>query len=140
MIQPFNSSNMIRFNKNYLLLTVLLFLTELLIALYAHDDFIRPFVGDLLVVILIYCAIKSFFSLPVWNAAIAVFLFACLVEMLQYFHLVQRLGIQKNTLARIIIGTSFSWMDIVAYAIGTSIVLLAEHLPAGTKTASPPGA
>lgn len=118
---------MFRLNKNYLLATVLLFFTELLIALYVHDDLIRPFGGDLLVVILIYCGVKSFYNVSAWKAAIGTFTFACIVEMLQYIHFVQRMGLQKNTLARIIIGTSFSWMDIVAYAIGTGIVLLVEN-------------
>jgi uncharacterized membrane protein len=42
---------MFRFHKTYFLLAVLLFVIELLIALYLHDRFIRPHVGDFLVVI-----------------------------------------------------------------------------------------
>jgi len=37
---------MLRFNKTYGLLALTLFITEVLIALYVHDGFIRPTVGD----------------------------------------------------------------------------------------------
>ena len=42
---------MLRFNKTYFLLTILLFCTEVIIALFVHDNFIRPYFGDVLVVI-----------------------------------------------------------------------------------------
>ena len=47
---------MLTFNPRYFLVAVALFITEVLIALYVRDDFIRPYVGDFLVVILVYCA------------------------------------------------------------------------------------
>ena len=44
----------------YAAATVLLVITEVLIALYVHDDFVRPYVGDVLVVIAVYCAVRIF--------------------------------------------------------------------------------
>ena len=38
----------------YAIATVILLLTEVLIALYVHDAFVRPYIGDVLVVIVIY--------------------------------------------------------------------------------------
>ena len=40
--------------------TVILLLTEVLIALYVHDAFVRPYIGDVLVVIVIYTFIRIF--------------------------------------------------------------------------------
>jgi hypothetical protein len=115
------------FKKNYFLLFVLLFIIEVLIALYVKDNFVRPYVGDLLVVILIYCFVRAFFKISIKWAAIAVLLFAYTVEVLQYFKLVKMLGLQKSTLANIVIGNTFQTGDLVAYTAGIGIVLLVEN-------------
>ena len=118
----------LKFNKNYFLFFLLLLGIEILIALFIHDSFIRPYVGDLLVVVLIYCFIKSFISTPVIKTAIAVLLFACIIEALQYFNIVQKLGLQDSNAARIIIGSSFEWKDMLAYTGGFLLVLVAEWM------------
>jgi len=41
----------------YALATIAIFLIELLIALFVRDRFIRPYVGDMLVVVLIYSSL-----------------------------------------------------------------------------------
>ncbi len=113
-------------NRHYFVATVVLFIIEVLIALFVHDSFIRPYLGDVLVVILIYCAIKSVFNWSVWPTAIGVLLFAFAVETAQYFGLIFHLGLEKSGLARAIIGTSFAWADIVAYCAGIALVLGVE--------------
>jgi hypothetical protein len=118
---------MLKFSKIYFSLTVLLFVAEVLIALFVHDNFIRPYVGDVLVVILIYCFVKSFFHLPEFVLAIGVLLFAFAIEFLQYIKIVHVLGLEKSELMRTVIGTSFAWLDLLAYMIGIGIVLMAER-------------
>lgn len=117
-----------RFSIHYFLLTILLFTIEVLIAKYLHDQVIRPYVGDVLVVILIYCFVRSFFRFPVLPTAIATLLFAFLIETLQYFDIVHLLGLGKYYLARVVIGTSFEWIDLAAYTLSTLIVLGAEKV------------
>lgn len=114
---------MFRFNLNYFLLTVILFIVEVCIALFVHDQFIRPYFGDVLVVILIYCFVKSFFNFSVAKTAIGVLLFAFSIEILQYLTIVEKLNLQHNRLARTVIGTSFAWEDILAYIAGIVIVI-----------------
>lgn len=116
----------LNFHPKYFILTILLLSIEICIALFVHDNFIRPYIGDVLVVILIYCFIKSFFNLPPNITAIAVLLFSFVVETLQYFKVVNLLGLQNSKVASIIIGTSFAWQDIIAYIVGIAIVILAE--------------
>lgn len=111
-------------------MTLLLLVTEILIALFVHDRFVRPYVGDYLVVILLYCAVKSFFNWPVLPTAIAVLAFSYVIEALQYFNLVGRLGLQHNQLANTIIGNSFAWEDMVAYMLGIVTVVALEKLMA----------
>jgi len=115
------------FNKYYFALALMLFITEVLIALYITNNFIRSFFGDVLVVILIYCFVKSFMNLPVLPLAIGVLIFAFASEFLQYLKIVEILGLQKSALARTVIGTSFAWLDLLAYAAGIAVVLVVEH-------------
>lgn len=117
---------MLTFNKKYFGLTILFFVIEVLIALYVHDTIIRPYVGDVLVVILIYCFIKSFLKLPVLQVALFVLLFSFGVEFLQYLNIVEKLGLQNSKTARTVIGTSFAWIDLVCYIAGIIIVLIPE--------------
>lgn len=121
-------NGLLRFHNVYFTVTVLLFIVEILIAKSAHDQIVRPYIGDLLVVILIYCFIKSFLDTPVLPTAIAVLTFSYLVEALQYLHIVNRLGLQDSQLASTVIGTSFEWTDIAAYTGGIVIVLCLEKM------------
>ncbi|MCR5862719.1 DUF2809 domain-containing protein [Flavobacterium sp. J372] len=118
----------LRFHKTYFLLFVLIFITEVLIALYVHDDFIRPYFGDVLVVILIYCFVKAFLNIRTLTAATGILLFAFIVETLQYLKFIELVGLQDVKLARVVIGTSFAWMDIWCYVAGFAIILITEHL------------
>jgi hypothetical protein len=117
---------MLTFNKKYFSLTILIFATEVLIALFVHDAIIRPYIGDVLVVILIYSFIKSFLKLPVLPIALFVLLFSFGVEFLQYLNIVEKLGLQNSKIARTVIGTSFAWIDLVCYIAGIIIVLITE--------------
>ncbi len=125
---------MLQFHKNYFLLTLLLFITEVLIALFVHDNFIRPYFGDFLVVILLYCFLKTFFNLSVSTAAIIVLLFSFLIESSQYLNLISLLNLQNSKIAKAILGNSFSWLDIACYTIGILFIIFVENRSLKTKT------
>jgi len=127
---------MIRFYPKYFVATLILFITEVLIALFVNDTFIRPYFGDFLVVVLMYCFIRTFFNFPVLPVAIFVLIFACFIEFLQYLNLLHYLGLENSKLAKIVLGHSFSWSDIVCYAAGVLSVILVEFLILNKKTAS----
>ena len=118
---------MLKFQLKYFIITVVLLLTEVCIALFVHDNFFRPYIGDVLVVILIYCFVQSFFKLSYLPVAVAVLVFSYIIELMQYFNITEILGLQHSALARTIIGTSASWKDIIAYTAGIGIVLLIER-------------
>jgi hypothetical protein len=117
---------MFRFQKNYFFLTVLLFCIEVFIAIYVKDAFVRPYVGDLLVVILLYCFFKSFWSASVTTVSLVVLIIAYMMEVAQYFNLVHHLGLQHSRLAKIILGSAFEWIDLLAYTLGIVLVLWIE--------------
>jgi hypothetical protein len=119
---------MITFRKQYFLLTILLFTVEVLIALFLHDRIIRPYVGDFLVVILIYCFVRTFFKISVFKATLGTLLFAYLVEFLQYLNLIGKLGLQNSRIANLILGNLFHWVDLLAYTLGIASVIVFEKL------------
>lgn len=104
----------------YLSLSIILFLIELFIALFVHDRFIRPYFGDVLVVILVYSAVRVIFPEKPKLLPIYVFIFAVLVEVSQYLDLAELLG--GGVILSTIIGTSFSWLDILCYFVGTLLI------------------
>jgi hypothetical protein len=118
---------MLKFNFRYFLCTIMLFITEALIALYMHDDFIRPTFGDFLVVILMYCGIRSIVQADYRYVAIATLLTAYIIEVSQYFHLIVHLGLQYSRAAQWLLGSGFAWGDMVAYTLGTACIWLVEH-------------
>lgn len=117
---------MFGFNRKYCALAISLFIIEVLIALYMHDAFIRPYAGDFLVVILLYCMVRSVWQAPVLKVAIGVLIFSYIVETLQYFNFVKLIGLSHSRVATIIIGNHFAWEDIIAYTLGIAVVILIE--------------
>ncbi len=126
---------MFQFNKRYFGITVLLFFTEVLIAVFVRDNFVRPYFGDYLVVILIYCFLQSFIKASVWQIALFTLAFSYAIEILQYFNLVALLGLQDSKIANIVIGNSFAWADLVAYTLGVATVIGVEEIILRTEAA-----
>jgi len=106
---------------------LLLFLLEALIARYVHDSIIRPFGGDFLAVLFLYCLIKSFFYIPVFKAASWALLVAYAIEISQYFHLTRSLGLQNSKAITLILGSSFSWMDMLCYTCAFVLIIMIEQ-------------
>ncbi|MCL2377831.1 MAG: DUF2809 domain-containing protein [Defluviitaleaceae bacterium] len=113
-------------NRRYLLAFLALFIAIVLIAVYGTGGFIRDHFGDILIVILIYCFVKSFIRNRMKWLPFAVFIFSVLVEIGQYFNIVERLGLADIALARIAIGMTFDPWDIVMYFIGCVLIYLYE--------------
>ena len=106
----------------YGILTVVLTAIEVLIALFVQDSFVRPYVGDMLVVIVVYCFVRIIIPEGVRLMPLYVFLFAALVEVLQFFHIVDILGLGDSAFFRTLIGGTFDIKDIACYGIGCIIL------------------
>lgn len=101
--------------KNILYFLVI-FLLELYIGLYVKDAIIRPYLGDILVIPLIFSFINIFIKANN-KILIKVVFFAIAIEVLQYFKIVDLLQIH-NKILRIIIGSTYDIKDILCYIIG----------------------
>ena len=111
----------------YIIATVILLLTEIFIGAFVRDDIIRPYIGDVLVTALLCVLVRSVYIKPIPKLWLWVFAFSIVVEVTQYFHLANLLGIQ-NRLIRIIMGGSFSFIDIVCYFVGCLAFFAVEKL------------
>jgi hypothetical protein len=115
-----------KFSLKYFLLTIVIFLIEVLIATKLKDIFfVRAYLGDIIVVILMYTFIKSFIEINNNQKLIlGIFIFSCLVEFAQYFTVADKLGLQPGSVMYIVVGNSFSWIDILCYAAGCLLLYI----------------
>lgn len=111
----------------YGILSLAILATEVCIALYIRDDFIRPYVGDMLVTVLICCLVRLFIPEKFRFVPLFVFLFSALVETGQYFDFVKLLGLDNNVLISTLLGRTFSVADIICYGIGCAIFALLDY-------------
>ena len=112
----------------YLIATIILLAIEVLIALYVHDNFVRPYVGDMLVVLVVYAFVRIFIPEKVKLLPLFVFIFAVSVEILQWFHVVDILGLTDSRFFSILIGGVFDVKDILCYGVGCMLLGGHEYL------------
>lgn len=110
----------------YLVLFAVLLSTEICIALFIRDNFIRPYVGDILVTVLICNFVRIFIPQGIKMLPIYVFIFSAAVEVAQYFDIVKILGFENNRFLSTLIGRTFSLHDIFCYAIGCVLFFIAD--------------
>lgn len=110
----------ISWNKRILygIATIILLVIEVLIALYVHDSIIRPYVGDILVVVVIYTFVRIFIPERVAFLPVYIFVFAVGVELLQLINIVDVLGVRDSSFFSVLIGTVFDIKDVICYAVG----------------------
>jgi|SRR5690606_703886 len=115
-----------RFDKKYFLYFLGLLIVEILIALFIQNETIRGAIGDVLVVILIYCFLQAIFQMDKKKTIIGVGIFALVVEISQAFKLVEKLNLQDSKFFSTVLGTTFDLNDIWAYVAGCAVVWMLE--------------
>lgn len=116
----------LKFSYAYLLATLAVLLLEIIIALYVRDPFIRPYVGDTLAVILVYCFFKIGIRSHKLSLTILALCIAFCIEGLQATNFIEMIGLEDNAFAKVILGTSFSWGDMLAYIAGALLIFIFE--------------
>lgn len=112
----------------YFLIFIALLATEILIALFVHDGFVRPYIGDVLVVGVICALLRIFIPEKIRLLPILTSAFAAGVELLQLFDFVDIIGLSGSRFFSILLGRTFDIKDIVCYIIGGLIFFAAENL------------
>jgi len=117
-----------KLNLKCLIVFFILLIVEIIIGVFVRDAIIRPYVGDILVVILMYAFIRGIIKKPIKYLPIYLFIFSCIVETAQYFRIVDILHLRKYKILSTIMGTSFDIKDILCYLIGTVILIIWERV------------
>jgi len=116
----------LQYNKTYLIASIILFIVEVLIAIFLKDGFIRHTFGDYLAVILLYCMFKSCIKTKPFYIAIVVLIISYGIEFLQLTNFLEIINLDNNKLAKIILGSTFSFSDLIAYTLGFISILIFE--------------
>jgi len=119
-----------RLRWGYGLAALAVFAVEVLIALFVRDAVVRPYVGDVLAVVLVYLGLRAVTPLKVMPAVMLALAIAVMVELGQLFHLLEALGLAHDRLARVVLGGVFDLKDLACYGTGAACVLVAERLRA----------
>ena len=106
----------------YIVSFFVLLIVEILIGAFVRDAFIRPYVGDVLVTVLLCCLCRCVKPAGMPWLAVWVLLFSVLVECVQLMEIPELDG----TLWSIILGSTFDIADLVCYAIGCALFATAE--------------
>ncbi|MCT4604992.1 MAG: DUF2809 domain-containing protein [Marinisporobacter sp.] len=113
-----------KMDMKYIFIFLILLIAEIIIAFFVKDAIIRPFIGDVLVIILIYTLIRGLMKKSIKLLPVYIFLFAFTVELAQYFNIVDALDLQKNKVISTIVGTTFDIKDILCYLVSTVILII----------------
>ncbi len=116
-----------RSHLGYFLIAILLFIIEILIAKYV-SGWIRSYLGDVLVIMLIYSAIMAIIELNKNLVVLLTIILAFAIEFSQYFKLAEQLGFEQGSVPYIILGNTFSVEDLMCYTLGCLIIFLVEGI------------
>jgi hypothetical protein len=107
----------------YVSLSLFLFiLCILIVVLFSSNSFIRGFLGDAVIVMLLFCGAKSLRDFDSLWLCVGITIFAYLIEFSQYLKIIPLLGFQENFFTRIVFGSVFDPLDLLAYTIGGIII------------------
>jgi len=114
----------------YLIIIIIVILTGLISRWLplSHNKLFAKYPGDILwalMVFFIICFIFNRFSTK--RTAVTAMIFSVLIEASQLYHANWIDSIRNTWLGGIILGFSFSWYDIICYAIGITIGILLEE-------------
>lgn len=116
----------------YLLGFIITIILEVLIALHVHDNFIRPYVGDILVIICIYLLLRTIIPDKIKHLSLYVLILGIIVEVMQYFNFSNMIS-GGSKILKIALGSTFDIKDIVCYVIGYIIIVFVETKLKGEK-------
>ena len=102
----------------YFLIFLFLLGLEIAIATYLKTGFIRAYLGDLLVVILLYCLLMSILKPSVKTGLLLTLAIAFAIELLQLIDLTRFFPQEYKQLATLVLGSHFSWLDLLMYVLG----------------------
>ncbi|MEZ7496346.1 DUF2809 domain-containing protein [Leeuwenhoekiella aequorea] len=112
----------------YILGFIFLLIIEIMIATLLNTGFVRANLGDFLVVILIYCLVMAVCDFSVKRGLLITLVFSYAIEILQLLKLPQYFPAQTEKWAALVLGSYFSWIDILMYTFGIITIWTIEYV------------
>ena len=113
--------------KIYIIITLVLILIEFMIERFFKQGFIRYYLGDVFAAVLIYSLTKSIIYVKPIKLGVYVLIFTFLVEFFQYIDVLSILGITKNKFTSIVLGHTFSFIDLLCYFVGVTSIFIIDY-------------
>jgi len=111
----------------YFSLSIICFIACVLIVKFFNgNQFIRGFIGDIIVILLMYFFIKIFWNFHALKLTIFTLGVAFAIEFLQYLKVTTLFGLEHNTMAQLILGSIFDPRDLIAYTIGGILIYVID--------------
>ncbi len=123
----------------FALATAGVFLIEAMIALWWRDRFVRPYLGDVLAVVLVHLFLRATTRLTALQAAGAALAVAVMIELGQLLHVLDALGLRHNALARVVLGGTYDPQDLACYLVGALAAFALDRLWLTQSSAADPG-
>ena len=111
----------------FLLVAVVILAIEIYIAVFVKGGFVRHYLGDVLVTVMLYAFGRAVFKTAPKILAFEIFAFSLFIEILQYLKVLEILDIH-NLIIRIVFGGTFDVSDIVCYALGCLLAYLTDAI------------
>ncbi len=126
----------LRARLSFLAVAVVILTIEIYIAAFVKGGFVRHYLGDVLVTVMLYAFGRAVFKTAPKILAFEIFAFSLFIEILQYFKVLEILDIH-NLIIRIVFGGTFDVSDIVCYALGCLLAYLTDAIYFLQKYKSP---
>ncbi|MGN1110600.1 MAG: DUF2809 domain-containing protein [Oscillospiraceae bacterium] len=97
---------------------------EVLIALFVHDRFVRPYLGDVLAVVFVYLGLRVLFPEKPQFVSLIAFGIAVAVELVQLTSLSEIFG--EGSVFSVIVGGTFDFADLACYFVGGTVCFLVD--------------
>jgi hypothetical protein len=112
----------------YFITAAVIFIVEVVIAVgIIGGAFIRGSVGDILVIVLLYCLVRAALGLAPVVAAVSAVAAGFLVEALQSIKVAELLGLKAGSILYIAVGNTFALSDLFMYALGGLLALFVDR-------------
>lgn len=117
-----------KLRKIYAVMFLVLVITEICIAAFVTKGFVRSYLGDVFITLLLCCFFAAIIPKRIRLLPLYVFIFSVIVEICQYFDLVKLLGLENCQLISVWFGRYYSFYDIICYAVGCLIFFLIDFM------------
>jgi len=117
---------MFQFNVKYFSINLFLLAALIVIAVFVKELFLQSYISDVLIIFWFFFLLKSFLKVANYELAHYALLFAFVLEIAQFYQVIELLELQDNKIAQMALGSAFDWFDLLAFAVGWLVILVIE--------------